>query len=117
MPQATGRVKITINGEQLRSRSGASLQTGGVIRTSLTTDQAQVYFTEDTQPSMVTATIVHTADTDVVGLRSQRDVTVAFETDTGAAWVIANAFVTDVGEISNGEFTVTLEGPPATPTR
>jgi len=113
MPQATGRVTIKIDGDIIRSRAGASLQTGGIIRTPITTDQGKVYYTEDTQPSEVTATVVHTQDTDVVGLRSKRDVTVSFETDTGAGWAIANAFVTEVGEVSAGEFSVTLAGPPA----
>ena len=113
MPQATGRVTIKVDGDVWRSRAGASLQTGGIIRTALTTDQGKVYYTEDTQPSEVTASLVHTQADDVVGLRSKRDVTVSFETDTGAGWSIANAFVTEVGEISGGEYTVTLMGPPA----
>ena len=113
MPQATGRVTIKVNGDVLRSRNGASLQTGGIIRSELTTDQGKVYYTEDTQPSEVTATLVHTQADDVVGLRSLRDVTVSFETDTGAGWAIANAFVTEVGEIASGEYSVTLMGPPA----
>jgi len=113
MPQATGRVTIKVDGEVLRSREGASLQTGGIVRTPLTTDQGKVYYTETTQPSEITATLIHTADTDVVGFRSKRDVTVSFETDTGAGWAVANAFVTEVGEISGGEFTVSLAGPPA----
>ena len=113
MPQATGRVTIKINGDVLRSRNGASLQTGGIVRTAITTDQGKVYFTEDTQASEVSATLVHTQADDVVGLRSLRDVTVSFETDTGAGWAIANAFVTEVSEIATGEYTVTLAGPPA----
>ena len=54
-------------------------------------------------------------DGDVIRSRagSKRDVTVSFETDTGAGWAIANAFVTEVGEVSAGEFSVTLAGPPA----
>ena len=113
MPQATGRVTIKVNGDVLRSKNGASLQTGGIIRTAITTDQGKVYYTEDTQPSEITATLVDTQADDVVGLRSHRDVTVSFETDTGAGWAVANAFVTEVGEIATGEYTVTLAGPPA----
>jgi len=113
MPQATGRVTIKFDGDVIRSRAGASLNTGGVVRAPLTTDQGDVLYTEDTQPSSITATIVHTQDTDVVGLRSLRDFTASFETDTGAGWVIANAFVSEVGDISAGEFSVTINGPPA----
>lgn len=111
--QATGRVTIKVNGDVFRSRNGASLQTGGITRTALTTDQGKVYFTEDTQPSEIVATLVHTQADDVVGLRSLRDVTASFETDTGAGWAIANAFVTEVSPIASGEYTVTLMGPPA----
>jgi hypothetical protein len=117
MVQATGRVQIKTDGRLLRSRAGASLQTGGTIRAPLTTDSADVYFTEDTQPSSVTATLVHVAEDDIVSLRSLRDFTLTFETDTGAGWSIANAFVTEVGELSNGEYTVTFAGPPANRTR
>lgn len=113
MPQATGRVTIKIDGDVLRSKEGASINTGGIVRTPLQTDSGDVFYTEATQPSEIIATLVHTADDDVVGLRSKRDVTVSFETDTGAGWSVANAFVTEVGEISAGEYSVTLAGPPA----
>lgn len=111
--QATGRVTIMLNGDVLRSRSGASLQTGGVVREPLTTDQGLIFYREDITPATVSATVVHLSDTDVQGLRSQRDFTCKFETDTGVAWSISNAFVTDVGEISNGEFQLNISGNPA----
>lgn len=111
--QATGRVSITLDGDLIRSRTGASLQTGGVVREALTTDQGTIFYREDITPAQVTATVVHLGDTDVQGLRSLRDFTCKFETDTGVAWSISNAFVADVGELSNGEFQLTIQGNPA----
>ena len=110
MGQATGRVTIKLNGDVIRSRSGASLQIGGVTREALTTDQGTIFYREDTAPAVVTATVVHLADTDIQSLRLLRDFNCTYETDTGASWSINNAFVTDVGELSNGEFQLTING-------
>jgi hypothetical protein len=113
MAQATGRVTIKLDGDILRSSTGASLQVGGIMRTAKSLDSGQVHYTEEIVPSQISATIVHLPDQDVIGLRALRDFTASFETDTGAGWAIANAFVTDVGEIANGEFSITIQGPPA----
>lgn len=110
MAQATGRVTIKLNGDVLRSRNGASIQTGGIIREPLTTDQGAIFYREDITPAVIVATIVHLADTDIQALRSFRDFTLAFETDTGDGWSISNAFVTEVGELSAGEFQLTING-------
>jgi len=110
MAQATGRVTIKLNGDVIRSRAGASIQTGGIIREALTTDQGTIFYREDITPAVVTATVVHLADTDIQSLRALRDFTCAFETDTGDGWSISNAFVTEVGELSAGEFQLVING-------
>lgn len=110
MSQATGRVTIKLDGDPIRSRAGASLQIGGTIREDLTTDQGSIFYREDTSPAMIVATVVHLADTDIQTLRSLRDFNCTYETDTGTAWSINNAFVTEVGELSNGEFQLTIKG-------
>ena len=51
MAQATGRVEIKLNGELLRSKEGASIQTGGVTRESVTTDQGDVFYKETIVPA------------------------------------------------------------------
>lgn len=110
MAQATGRVTIKLDGDVIRSRSGASLQTGGVVREPLTTDQGSIFYREDITPAAVVATVVHIAETDIQALRALRDFTCTFETDTGVSWSISNAFVTEVGALANGEFELTING-------
>lgn len=113
MAQATGRVTVKADGRVLRVMSGASIQVGGIMRTSKVLDSGDIHYTEEITPARITVTSVHLADDDVVGLRALRDFTASYETDTGAGWAIANAFVQDVGEIANGEYQVIIEGPPA----
>lgn len=114
MAQATGRVKVAVNGSSFRSAPGASIQIGGVQRDADATDQGQVYFREKIVPSMVKCTLVHFSDTDMVALRDLKSTTVTYECiDTGRVFTVANAFVMTVGDLANGQVEVTFGGDPA----
>lgn len=113
MAQATSRVFIKANGLLLRSKEGASIQTGGLVSEALTVDSGFVDHKDNIVPSEVTATLVHNADTDMNALRQLKNVTLSFETDTGTGWSISGAFVTEVGALSGGEFDISFAGPPA----
>ncbi|HLS32163.1 MAG TPA: phage tail tube protein [Brevibacterium sp.] len=113
MAKVTGRVTVKINGETLRSAPGASIQVGGVTREAVPNDQGTVDYRETTAAAEVSATLVHVAETDLIALRDFVGGTVNYETDTGVTYVIGDAFVTELGELSEGEVEVTFSGNPA----
>lgn len=111
--QQSGRVTVKVDGNQLRSKSGAGIKVGGTEREDDMTDQGDVFYKEKNVPAEVTCTLVHVADTDVDGLRSFKDGTVQYETDTGVVYTVANAFTKNLGQLKNGEIDVTFGGAPA----
>lgn len=111
--QNTGRVTVKMNGDTLRSEAGASLQYGGVTREAVPNDQGTVDYRETTQPAQVTATLIHVSGTDLEALRNFTDGVVNYETDTGKVYTIPGAFVSEVGELSEGTLDVTFMGNPA----
>lgn len=113
MAKSTGRVSVKVNGVTLRSAPGASIKIGGVTREAVPNDQGTVDYRETTEAAEVSATLIHTAETDLIGLRNFVGGTVNFETDTGVVYVVGDAFVTELGELSEGEVEVTFGGNPA----
>ena len=111
--QNTGRVKVKMDGDVLRSKPGASLQIGGTKREAVPNDQGTVDFKESTAPAEVKCTLVHVATTDLDAIRDYSNGTVQFETDTGVAYTMPNAFCSDIGELKDGEVEVTFGGDPA----
>lgn len=112
MSQQTGRVTIKLDGEALRSKPGASLQTGGIQRTGDMTDQGEFYYQEKYIPSTIKCTMPHFIDTDLPKLRAWKNGTATFVSDTGASFTVAKACVTELGDLSNGEVDVTIMGNP-----
>lgn len=112
MSQATGRITIKLDGESLRSKSGASIQTGGIQRKPEMTDQGEVYYQESFVPAQVKCTMPHMTDTNLSKLRAFKNGTLSVVTDTGVTFTIAKAFSAEVGELQNGEVDVTFNGQP-----
>ena len=113
MAQTTGRATIKVNGAPILSREGSSINFGGPIRTAVVSDQGDVDFSETVEPSTIVINGIHRNDIDIISFRQLRDVTLSFEADTGTTWAVEGAFCANVGELSNGEYTVTFNGPPA----
>lgn len=114
MSQLVGIAKVKMNGGTLRSKSedGTSFQPGGQVRESRMS-VAGNDFIERVMPGKITTTLQYVAETDVDALRKLRNGTVEYETDIGVIWILPNAFVTELGELSGGELEVTFEGDPA----
>jgi hypothetical protein len=113
--QVTGIVYIQVDGKQLRSKEGASMDPGGYERTPIMAADKLVGPAEKPVPAMVEATIAHTADTDLIEMSNWTGATLTFETDTGVSYLIANAFTTKPCKVTGGEGDVELEmcGEPA----
>lgn len=115
MEQFTGTVIIRANGTSIRSKDGARLAIGGKERTPVYADGDIIGYSEKPIAATVTCTIAHSATTDLFAIRDQVDITLVFETDTGATFTIRGAFCTKPPEITGGEGDVAVEytGKPA----
>lgn len=114
MAKLSGRVTIRVNGDALRTQEGASLDIGGAMREPVTNDQGTVDYVEKIKHAQVRCSVSHTRDFDLIALRDGTlDASISFEADNGAVWVVPNAFVTEIGEISSGRVDVTFAGNPA----
>lgn len=112
--QVSGRATIKLDSDSLRTKPGASMNPGGITRDFDTTDQLQAYYREKGTPSVIKATIIHAADTDLIKLRNWKNGTATFETDTGRVFTVANAATATLGDLSGGEVEITIMGDPAT---
>lgn len=108
--QQTGRVTISLDGTQHRSKPGASINIGGVERKWDATDQGEAYFQEKSIPAMLKFTLVHMTDSDLLALQKFKNGTAQYITDTGRTYTISGAAVSKVGDLQNGEAEVELGG-------
>jgi hypothetical protein len=109
MTQVTGRVFIALNGQRIRSKEGASLETGGVEREAQTSDAGVDGYGEKTAVPKVECKINHTADTSLKALQDFRDGTLVFETDTGKVYTLTDAWCAKPPKLTKGEVDLTFE--------
>ncbi len=108
MAKVTGIVKVFVNGSLQRSKEGAELDIGGMERTAVVGHSVYGY-SEKPMPSVVTFELAHMADTDIVALGETVEATVKFECDTGASYLVNNAFVAKTLKLKGGEGGVSVE--------
>lgn len=113
MSQATGRVTIRLGSDSIRSKPGATLNIGGINREYDVTDQGEVYYRERNSIASIRATMPHFSDTDLIKLKQWVNGTAFFETDSGVMYTIAKAGTATIGDLTNGEVEVTINGEPA----
>ena len=111
--QQSGRVTISCDGDDLESKSGASIKIGGTKRDGMMTDQKRFRYKESEEVCEIKATMPHVASTDLPKLRNLKDFTAMFTTDIGIVYMSPGAAVMDVGELKDGEVEITIQGPPA----
>jgi Phage tail tube protein len=107
MSQITGRVFISLNGARLRSKEGASLETGGVEREAVTSDAGVDGFMEKITAPKVDFKIAHTAQTRLSDIQAFKGKPLTFETDTGRVYTLTEAWCAKPPKLEKGE--VTLE--------
>lgn len=113
MAQVTGIVKIYVNGKLLQSKTGAKLKTGGKKREAVVGHKVYGY-SESVEAAELDCTLAHTAATDVPEINGLTGATLRFSTDTGATYLIKNAFTTEPCELaSGGDLTLKMQGDPA----
>jgi hypothetical protein len=85
---------------------------GGIQRPGDMTDQQTFYYKEKSVPGVIKATMIHMADTDLIGVRDFKEGIVTFNCDTGVVYTMSNAVCSELGELSDGEVEVTFMGDP-----
>lgn len=115
MGQVTGIVYVSVNGKRLRSKEGASLDIGGKERTAIVAAGRVTGYSEKVVPSVLSCTLAHTSDTDLLDIGATVDATATFETDTGLTYIMAGVFCTKPPKVTGGEGDVEVEfsGEPA----
>lgn len=108
--QLTGRVFITLNGQRIRSKDGASLDIGGVSREAAMSDSGVDGFTETTAPPQVECKVNHSADMALKDFQDFKDGTLVFETDTGKVFTIRSAWSAKPPRLVKGEVDLTFQG-------
>lgn len=110
MAQVTGRIFISIKGQRIRSKEGASLDIGGVKREAALSDAGVDGFTEAVAAPTVSCEVNHTADTSIDDFRNFKDGTLLFETDTGKVYTVSNAWCSNPPKLSKGSLTLEFSG-------
>lgn len=106
MTQLAGKVFISINGKRLRSKEGASLETGGIEREAVVSDSGVDGFTEKHVAPKVDCKISLTNDIKLKEVQAFTG-TLIFETDTGRVFTLTDAWNSKPPKLEKGE--VTLE--------
>ncbi|NHZ48587.1 phage tail tube protein [Nitratidesulfovibrio liaohensis] len=114
MSQYLGRAVIAFDGKTLDTQRSAKLNLGGMSRKPVV--GTSVGFAEELVPATLECEVNVGKDTPVEEIRNITNATVTFRADIGRTWVIREAFVEDVLDLSEGEggkMKVKLTGNPA----
>lgn len=116
MAKKLGKATIKWDGNVLDTLPGAKIDIGGNQRTTVVGANEVHGFFETPKQSKVECEISVGRETDLDALRQIENATISFECDTGQAYVIRGAWLTDTPEMTaadGGKVPLTFEGPPA----
>ena len=115
MSKIFGRALIKVNGMAMQTLPGASLEPGGVGRTTVNGAHGTLGYTEQVKNSKCEFEIAYTARTSLKEIGDWGDVTVEFQCDTGQSYVISHGWSTEPPPITDneGKAKITIEGPAA----
>jgi hypothetical protein len=109
MPHVTGWVFIALNGQRIRSKEGASLNTGGVKREAAISDAGVDGFSEGIAVPRVECKINHTAQIDLKAIHDFKDGTLVFETDSGKVFTLTGAWCANPPTLAKGDVDLAFE--------
>jgi len=107
--QVTGKAVIRVDGQELRTLDGASLNPGGEKREAVVGSGKVHGYKEETVAPELECQIAHTADTSLMELGAIVSATITFDTDTGRQFLLREAFATDVPGLKTKDGTVDLK--------
>lgn len=109
MPQITGKAIIRVDGEEMRTEDGATLNIGGSSRSSKMGGGKNHGYQEEDVPCSMECNIYHEKDLSLRWLSDITGATVMFETDTGSEFVLRDAFTTEPAVLDSKAGTVPLK--------
>jgi hypothetical protein len=115
MAKILGKVTLKIDGADIKSYPGATLDIGGTVRNPRVGHKYHGYSEQDKQAECE-CRIDLTESVSLDTIRGWADVTLAFETDVGKSYVINNASLANPPRLTDGgDSSVELSffGPPA----
>ncbi len=115
MSRIVGRFTLRIDGQAYATKTGATLNLGGVQRNVEKTGY-EVNYSEEPMEATFQGAIQLKAGMSLEPLRNLADAVVQVEADTGQTWVIRGAFLTEPLSFSDGsgsEVALNLAGSPA----
>lgn len=114
--QKLGKAYIKHDGNLLETNPGASIDIGGVTRTTVMGNNSVLGFAEQPKQSVVSCQISLGAQTSLEQLRALSGVTITFECDTGQTYVVRDAWLVNppvATDGAGGAIPLQFEGPPA----
>jgi hypothetical protein len=110
MAMVTGIVYCSLNGSTMRVKDGtAKLDFGGFENTPQFSGGKVAGCAQKAVPGRFTATLIHMADTDVLGYAGVAEGNLVFETDSGKKYQLINCYTSKPPELSAGEGELSLE--------
>lgn len=100
----TGIATIRVDGQEFPTERGATLNPGGVNRTTKMAGR-RVFYNEEPVAPTLQSTVLHTEELDLIEINNIRNATVLFESDNGQDYMLTGAFVTETAELNSGEGT------------
>ncbi|MBU0809615.1 MAG: phage tail tube protein [Gammaproteobacteria bacterium] len=105
--KVTGIATIRVDGTEIPTEKGATLNPGGVNRATRMAGK-RVFFNEDPVAATLQCTVLHTEEIDLIDLNTITNATVLVECDNGQDYLLTGAFVTETAELNTGEGQVRL---------
>ncbi|MBU1611928.1 MAG: phage tail tube protein [Proteobacteria bacterium] len=90
--QLTGKAIIRVDGQELRTDPGATLNPGGVKRNPIPDSRGQTHYNEENVSPELECKLHHGADISLKAMNDITGATVIFECDTGAQFILREAF-------------------------
>lgn len=101
--QRLSKLLIRVDGDELETMPGASIDLGGTERKPVTGDNRHLGHTENEKPSMIECEIAVGTQTSLASLWAQKDFVCTCTFDTGQVYVVRNANFSDTPKATGGE--------------
>lgn len=106
----TGKATVKVDGSELLTDVDSTLNLGGFSREFINGPRGPQGYRETPEAPSLTSTVRHTDNTNLISLSRITGATVIFTTDTGDAYVLRRAAVTDTVELSGGNIRLNFGG-------
>lgn len=113
--RVVGQCKVKVDSQLYETDGSTQMEIGGPAREAVKGDYQASGFRETTEPSKVTTNLLYKGRLSLSSVRKIDNATLTLETDTGAVWIVRNAYVAEVisFDTGTGKAQVVFQGPPA----